>query len=163
MKNILIIALPRSGGTAIMKKLAEENNLKTRFEPELTEWPVAPKNDVTKIIVDRFSMVDIIYIAENYEEVILHSRHDIEATAESLATMHHHYGKLSYADKPWHGDLLKEVPQWYLEQTCHRIVHCQLLMHVLSAELKLPIQYYEDLFDLNSKDRLRKDSEKTAL
>jgi len=163
MKNILIIALPRSGGTAIMKKLAEENNLKARFEPELTEWPVAPKNDVTKIIVDRFSMVDIISISENYDEVILHSRHDIEATAESLANMHWGQGREATADKPWHSNDLLQIPQWFIEQTCHRIVHCQLLMHVLSAELKLPIQYYEDLFDLESKDRLRKFTETTTI
>ena len=163
MKNILIIALPRSGGTSIMHQLAEKHNLKARFEPELTQWPVVPKNDVTKIIVDRFSMVDIISIAENYDNIILHSRHDIESTAESLATMHHHWGDESYAEKPWHADLLKEVPQWYLEQTNHRIVHCQLLMHVLSDELKVPIQYYEDLFDLNSKERLRKDIDRTLL
>lgn len=163
MKNILIIALPRSGGTSIMQQLAKEHNLKARFEPELTQWPVVPKNDVTKVIVDRFSMIDIISITENYDNIILHSRHDIISTAESLATMHHHWGDDSHAEKPWHADLLKEVPQWYLEQTCHRIVHCQLLMHVLSQELKLPIQYYEDLFDLNSKERLRKNLDRTLL
>ena len=51
MKNILIIALPRSGGTALMDMLAEEHTLKSRFEPELQSSSIEPKNDVTKIIV----------------------------------------------------------------------------------------------------------------
>lgn len=163
MKNILIIALPRSGGTSLMQQLAKKHKLGARFEPELTQWPVEPKDDVTKVIVDRFSMIDIISIAENYDNIILHSRHDIISTAESLATMLYHWGDDSHAEKPWHSDLLKEVPQWYLEQTCHRVVHCQLLMHVLSQELKLPIQYYEDIFDSNSNERLRKNLDRTLL
>jgi len=163
MKNILIIALPRSGGTTLMKQYAEENKLSYRFEPELKEWPVAPKNDVTKVIVDRFSMVDIISIAENYDKVILHSRHDIEATAESLANMHWGQGREAVAEKPWHSNDLIQIPQWFIEQTSHRVVHCQLLMHVLSDELKIPIQYYEDLFDINSPDRLRKSTETTTI
>ena len=163
MKNILIIALPRSGGTALMEKLAKENNLKSRFEPELKEWPVSIKNDVTKVIVDRFSFLDIVAIAENYDKVILHSRHDIEATAESLANMHWGQGREGLAQRPWHSNDLLQIPQWFIEQANHRIVHCQLLMHVLSDELKLPIQYYENLFDENSNDRLRKFTENTSI
>ena len=77
--------------------------------------------------------------------------------------MHHHWGNDSHAEKPWHADLLKEVPQWYLEQTCHRVLHCQVLIEMLSNELNITPSYYEDMFDLNSKDRLRKDLDRTIL
>ena len=161
--SVLIIAMPRSGGTALMHQLADKHKLRARFEPELTQWPVEGKKDITKVIVDRFSFVDIISLCEEYDEVLLHSRNDTIACAESLATMHHHWGNDSHAEKPWHADLLKEVPQWYLEQTCHRVLHCQVLIEMLSNELNITPSYYEDMFDLNSKDRLRKDLDRTIL
>ena len=159
MKNLLIIALPRSGGTTFMSKMGKELGLPVRFEPELTSWPVEPKNDVTKVIVDKFQFIDIVALAENYENVILHSRHDILACAESMAAMTWHWKDgTDHSQHPWKANKLASVPQWYIEQTCHRITHCQLLMHVLSQELNLPIQYYEDMYDLNSDERFRKET-----
>ena len=81
----------------------------------------------------------------------LHSRHDIEATAESLANMHWGQGREAVAEKPWHSNDLIQIPQWFIEQTSHRVVHCQLLMHVLSDELKIPIHNENHLQNCNLK------------
>lgn len=156
MKNILIVALPRSGGTAVMELLASTNNLTPRFEPELQMPIIEPKNDVTKIIVDRFNLGDIYDLALHYEKIILHSRRDSVACAESLAYMHWFSGKDGQALSPWSDGMLQEIPKWYIEQTKHRINNCKNLLISISNKLNIPIQYYEDVFNTNSSDRLRK-------
>jgi hypothetical protein len=154
-KNILIIALPRSGGTAVMKDLAEENNLTSRFEPELQSDIVEPKNDVTKVIVDRFKLSDLYDLALKYEKVILHSRRDSIACSESLAYMHWFQGKDGLALSPWSDGLLNTIPRWYIEQTRHRIDHSNNLLLLISRKLNIEVQYYEDVFDMSSSSRLR--------
>jgi len=156
MKNILIIALPRSGGTALMDMLAEEHTLKSRFEPELQSSSIEPKNDVTKIIVDRFNLGDIYNLCLYYDKIILHSRRDSVACAESLAYMHWYSGKDGQALTPWSDGMLESIPKWYIEQTKHRINTCKNLIIDISNKLNIPIQYYEDVFNTDSPDRLRK-------
>ena len=156
MKNILIIALPRSGGTALMESTAAENDLPSRFEPELQSSKIEPKNDVTKIIVDRFNLGDIYDLCLYYEKIILHSRRDSIACAESLAYMHWFSGMNGQALTPWNDGMLNNIPKWYIEQTKHRINNCKNLLIKISNKLSIPIQYYEDIFDTCSTQRLRK-------
>lgn len=162
--KILLISLPRTGSHSLMFKLAEEHNLKIHSEPFYIKnrkqnininWELE-ENFILKTIVNQVP-ADGIYNIDFYkqfsnifDEVILLSRRDLIACAESCSYMTYYLDKgFSYNIKyKW-----KLTPNY--NEIKSYIEKCNTDLLTLSTILHKDIIYYEDIFNLNSDDRLR--------
>jgi len=161
--KILIIALPRTGSTSVLNKYSLEYNLKKIEEPfnirnleKLNENDLNQDNIVLKTIIDQIPSNETNHInywfnkCKEFDKVILLSRKDLKACAESLAF-------LDYNEK--NGFKHNEKYEWYLTPNFNKfykhIIRMNDELHKLSKLLNIKITYYEDMFDLNSEERLR--------
>lgn len=158
--KILIISLPRTGSNSLMKIYSEKFNLKMIGEPfnpnNLSNSFEIEENIVVKTIVNQkpknITNCKQFYIdfSKNFNEVILLSRKDKKACCESLAF-------LNYNEK--NGFKYDEKYQWYetpnIEESKKFINESEQFLLDLSESLKIPIIYYEDIFDLSSPQKLR--------
>lgn len=164
--KILLISLPRTGSHSLMFKLAEEHNLKIYSEPFYIKnrknnvnikWE-DEDNFIMKTIVNQIPE-DGIYNVDFYksfslifDKVILLSRKDLIACIESCSYMAYNLDKgFSYNVKyEW-----KPTPNYNQIKSYIEKANSDLI--TLSNELNIDIIYYEDIYDLNSQDRLRMD------
>ena len=160
--RVLIISLPRTGSNSLMKKYSNDYNLEMFGEPYnkinkyiWTENDYSKDNVVVKTIISQTpndeNNVDFWFNkSKNYDKVILLSRKDLNACAESCAF-------LSYNLK--NGFKFNEKYEWYLtpnmRETITYINKCQKDLEDLSNLLNIEIIYYEDIYDLKSNERLR--------
>lgn len=152
--KILIIALPRTGSTTLLYRTAKEKNLKAFFEPfslkENYYFNSNMKNIVVKTIIHQHP--DNVSLAKDFDEVILLSRKNLKSHTESLAYLYHNAPE-GYNSNNSYSYI--EPPLKTLEKAKDQILKKNKELKALSKELNVPIQYYEDLFDENSPDRLR--------
>ena len=160
--KVLIISLPRCGSTSLMKKLSIENNLESFMEPFSME-KIHPSYDywddknnvVVKTLIGQPQLKDLVsfYLefSKKFDDVILLSRHDLVAVSESFAYLKWNLDKGVSFDDKYHWE---ETPN--LNETYKLITKLNDDLIKLSNNLKIPITYYEDIYDINSKDRLRK-------
>ena len=160
--KILIISLPRTGSNSLMKKYADDYNLIMVGEPynEITnhvniEWENMDDIVVKTIINQKPKHIDDInefYVnfSKKFDKVILLNRKDKTACAESLAFF-------NYNEK--NGFNFNEKYEWYktpnIEESKKFLEKCDEQLNELSKSLMIDVTYYEDIFDLNSNDRLR--------
>ena len=161
--KILIIALPRTGSTSVLNKYSLEYNLKKIEEPfnirnleKLNENDLNQDNIVLKTIIDQIPSNETNHInywfnkCKEFDKVILLSRKDLKACAESLAF-------LDYNEK--NGFKHNEKYEWYLTPNFNKwyeyLISANEDLLILGKLLNIETTYYEDIFDLNSKDRLR--------
>jgi len=159
--KVLIISLPRSGSTSLMKKISEEKNLKPIDEPFHVRHTIARKNFgdniVLKTIVNQFPKIAInpvewyIDFSKNFDETILLARKDLKACSESLAFYNHHKnnGFKKNDEYFWEKTPNYDTAQQYVYGCFYKLIK-------ISEMLNIPLIFYEDIYDLNSKDRLRK-------
>jgi hypothetical protein len=162
--SILIIALPRTGSSELGRRLSIKNNLKYEFEPfnpligppTLTNF----KNKVVKTIIfqlpyyiKRKNRINwLIQLTKEFDEVILLSRKNLIECAES-------WSYLTYKSKQ---NNFTSVQPYLWEKTLNYDDEYQNILKwhedliFISNELNIPITYYEDIYDLNSDERLRK-------
>ena len=161
--KVLIISLPRCGSTALMHKISDELDLVPYMEPFSAEIKNQPpydfwndkQNVVVKTLIGQPRLDNLVSFytkfSKNFDEVILLSRRDLVAAAESYA-----YLKWNLSN----GFMLDDEYQW--EETPNLSEIYQLITKLdddiikLSKILNLKVSYYEDLYDLNSSKRLRK-------
>ena len=164
--KILIIALARSGSTSLMKNIAKENNLNPMFEPfnynheNKNIYNSNDNNIVLKTLVGQypnsepFSNLEtlkkwedwIVDFSKDFDKVIILSRKNLNNAAESFSVAsinNNWFDKYEYT----------ELPN-LLEAKKHIYYTVRFLKNV-SIRLNIPFTYYEDIFDENSKDRLR--------
>jgi hypothetical protein len=162
--KILIVALPRTGSTSLMHRIAEERKLTPIFEPfnqrtEQNRYLLDLEDVVVKTIINQ-KPKDIPYedripwiseLVTEFNEVILLSRRDLKGCAESFAYLCYHWNTRKFK----HTESYVWEPSPNLEMiTQHILDHDQELKN-LSQILNLPVTYYEDLFDPKSESRLR--------
>lgn len=158
--KILIISLPRTGSTSLMNKIAKEKNIEFISEPydgRKKQIKNFPDSCVVKSIIKQHppNVNNIIewYVnfAKEFDDVILLSRKDLKSCWESLSyfTYNEKYGFKSNSDYYW-----EETPN--IDYYRNYILECDNLMNSLSTKMEKKIQYYEDIYDVNSKKRLRK-------
>jgi hypothetical protein len=159
--KILILAMARTGSTSLQKMIAKEQGLKIIFEPsydasyDLNEQ--IEKDSVVKIILWRIpkGVIDEmkwwLELTSKFDKVILLARRNLKDCAESVSYMRHQRerapfnGSLKYIWKPTpnYPEVYNMVNEYYSK------------MVELSKILNIDITYYEDIFDINSPDRLR--------
>lgn len=153
--SVLIIALPRTGSTFLLHKIAEEKGLKPIFEPfDGTDRVIYnnEENVVVKTIICHHP--DNLKLSERFDDIILLTRKNIIECVESHSYQTY-FSKIKNYDsnKPY---VYEEVPSEIYDMCYNDIVKWNKEMVELSEKLNVPITYYEDIFDLNSEGRLRK-------
>jgi hypothetical protein len=155
--KILIIALPRTGSTSLLKKISQEQKLNLISEPfndingNLQKYKDFNWGDVNDICVKtHINHKDISFYLEFikfFDEIILLSRKDLTECAESLA--YANYFENFVENYKW-----VQTPN--LNKNIELVGKFNDELIKLSKMINVHITYYEDIFDINSKDRLRK-------
>jgi hypothetical protein len=158
--KILLITLPRTGSTSLLKKISEEKNLRPISEPfnELVDNPNQYKNinweDLDNVCVKtHINHMDLSFylsFIKLFDEVILLSRRDLKLCAESLS--YANYFKNFSEKYVW-------VNTPNLEENIELVIKFNEDLKTLSKLINIDILYYEDLFDINSKNKLRKNND----
>lgn len=160
--KILIISLPRTGSTSLLTSISKNRNLIPLFEPfdgsNRYLYSDDMENIVLKTIVSEHypeNVEDyhtwIIEFSKKFDEVILLNRRDLKACAQSHAYSVYNKKRGFTSLDPY---LWENTP---IDELCYsNIVRWNEEINKISIELGIPITYYEDIYDLNSEDRLRK-------
>jgi hypothetical protein len=162
--NILIISLPRTGSTELGKDISNKHKLKYECEPfnggDKSLRNADLQNIVLKTIlfhlpsyVDESNRINwLIELSKNFNEVILLSRRNLVACAESWAYLMYKEKQKSFkADEPY---LWEKTPNY--DDEFNFIQKCNSELEFISEKLNIPLTYYEDIYDENGSDRLRK-------
>jgi ABC-type multidrug transport system ATPase subunit len=155
--SILIIALPRTGSTSLLYKLAKENGLTSLFEPFDNSGRVqynSEKNTIVKTIICHHP--NNFELSKEFDRVILLSRKNLLECAESHAYQTYFSKTKNYNSNNQY--YYEEVPSNVFQLCYNDIIKWNEELNKLSLKLNTPITYYEDIYDINHSDRLRKGS-----
>jgi hypothetical protein len=155
--KILLITLPRTGSTSLLKKISEEEKLIPIAEPfnpingnlkeyENFDW-VGVDNICVKTHINHNDPQFYLNFVKLFDKVILLSRKDLKACAESLSYANHFNNfseKYVWLTTPNLTDTIKLVKKFDED------------LISLSKLINTKILYYEDLFDINSENKLRR-------
>ena len=155
--KILILALVRSGSTSLLKRISEEQKLNSISEPfnnvngnleKYKDYDWKNTNDIcVKTHINHKDVTFYLEFIKFFDEVILLSRKDLNACAESL----------SYAN---YFQNFTEKYEWIntpnLNQNIKLVKEFDEELKKLSKLTNIKISYYEDLFNTESEDKLRK-------
>ncbi len=155
--KILLITLPRTGSTSLLKKIGEEQNLISINEPfnnvngnlekyKYYNWENA-NNICVKTHINHKDVTFYLKFIKFFNEVILLSRKDLNALAESLSYANYFQNfteKYKWIKTPNLNENIKLVKEFNEE------------LEKLSKLTNIKISYYEDLFNLESEYKLRK-------
>lgn len=157
--KILLITLPRTGSNSLLKKISKEDNLDPINEPfnrlpnKLKEYKNFDwQNSDNLCVKTHINHMDISFYLEFvkfFDKVILVSRRDLKSCAESLSYAHHFKNftdKYVWTITPNFKDTMKFVEKIDKD------------LYELSKLINIDILYYEDLFDVNSEDKLRSEN-----
>jgi len=145
-----------------MNQLSLDRNLETYMEPFSMD-KIHPSYDywddknnvVVKTLIGQPQLKDLVSFysefSKKFDEVILLSRYDLVAVSESFSYLTWNLDNgISLSDEyTW-----EETPN--LNETHILITKLDADLNKLSKLLEIPITYYEDIYDINSNDRLRK-------
>ena len=161
--KILIISLPRTGSSSLLEKICEEKNLKYVYEPfDMTgRWSYNKNEDnvaVKSLIFDKTenykdNIEFYVELSKEFDEIILLTRKDLKACAESWAYYRHikdTIGKSTMGKYFW-----KSTNNF--ESIYQMIIEWDTQLKKLGELLNIKLTYYEDIFDVNSEERYRSD------
>jgi len=151
--RILIISLPRTGSTSLLYKIAKERNLKPFFEPfDGTDRVIynGEDNCVVKTIICHHS--NNFELINSFDETILLNRRNLKDLIESHSYQTYFSKKGYNSNNPY---VYKTPPQEIINICTSDILNWNEEINYISEVTKIPVTYYEDIFDSNSKDRLR--------
>jgi hypothetical protein len=162
--SIFIIALPRTGSSELGRRLSTHNKFKYEFEPFNPSVGLPPLTDFKKIVLKTIIFHLPYYIKEenrinwlieltqNFDEIILLSRKNLTDCAESWSYLIHKEKEKSFkSNQPY---LWEKTPNYNEEYL--NIIKWNEELTFISNELNIPITYYEDIFNINDNNRLRK-------
>ena len=155
--KVLLITLPRTGSTTLLKTISEEQNLNPISEPfndvngnlekyKDYNWKNA-NNICVKTHINHKDTPFYLEFVKIFDAVILLSRKDLNACAESLSYANHFQNfteKYEWINTPNLNQNIKLVKEFNKE------------LENLSKLINIDILYYEDLFNSESEDKLRK-------
>ena len=153
------MSLPRTGSSKLLEQYGENYNLKTFGEPF---HPVFNNvkyynqdNSCVKCIINQtlFNIDPVEFYTEFssiFDKVILLSRKNLVECAESFSYLMWNMGKGFDYNQPY---VYEKTPNY--ESVYKTICKWEEWLKQLSVKIKVPISYYEDLYDINSPERLR--------
>ena len=153
--SILIIALPRTGSTSLLYKIAKEKQMKPLFEPFDNSGRVQyykESNNVVKTIICHHPNNS--KLSKDFDEVILLSRKNLIECAESHAYQTYFSKTKNYNSN--NSYLYEDIPSDIFKLCYNDIIKWNNDLQKLSFELNIPITFYEDLYNPTDKNRLRK-------
>jgi hypothetical protein len=137
----------------LLHKLAKENGLTPLFEPFDGSGRVqynGEKNVIVKTIICHHP--NNLELISTFDKVILLNRRNLRELIESHSYQTY-FLKTGYnSNNPY---VYKEPPQEIINLCTTDILNWNEEINHLSEITKIPITYYEDIFDSNSSDRLR--------
>jgi len=155
--KILLITLPRTGSTSLLKRISEEQKLNSIGEPfnnvngnleKYKDYDWKNTNDIcVKTHINHKNITFYLEFVKFFDEVILLSRKDLNACAESLSYANHFQNfteKYEWINTPNLNNNIKLVKEFNEE------------LEKLSKLTNIKISYYEDLFNPELEDKLRK-------
>lgn len=141
MRNILIVGIPRSGTTNLLKSLSLFYKYKAVFEPtyeELKEMDIDKK--VVKVIAGPwFPNKLLIEQSKRFDGVVIISRKDLRSSAESLYVMRTYNDRI--VNRQWSNEFIPENIKEYDEQ-----VLSDKMLHEFARTLSIDVNYYEDVY-----------------
>lgn len=157
--KILIIALPRTGSSNLLFDLAKKHNLKPLFEPfdNTGRW-IYDENEDNIILKTMVFQYDFLFdLSEKFDKVILLSRRDLLECAKSYAYFikNSKRGFTSY-----YSYYYENISDSEYKTALDSLIKYNNDLKYISEKLNIPITYYEDIYDLNSNERLRKFNKK---
>jgi hypothetical protein len=158
--SILIIALPRTGSTTLLYKLAKENNFTPLFEPFDNSGRfkyTGQKNVVVKTIICHHP--NNFELSKEFDTIILLSRKNLLECAESHAYQTHFSKVKNYNSNNQY--YYEEIPSNIFQLCYNDIIKWNKDLDELAYKLNIPISYYEDIYDINSDERLRRGNKTT--
>ena len=161
--RILIISLPRTGSSSLLKKIAKDKNLKPLFEPfdgsNRVTYNDNEDNIVVKTIISHHS--NNLELLKKFDDVILLTRRNVEECIESHSYQTYYSKTKKYnSNNPY---VYEEVPSNVFEECRKDIIKWNIELEELSTITGIPITYYEDLFNPNGENRLRINKKRTIL
>ena len=155
--KVLLITLPRTGSTSLLKRISKEQKLNSISEPfndvngnleKYKDYDWKNINDIcVKTHINHKDVTFYLKFIKFFDEVILLSRKDLNACAESL----------SYAT---YFQTFTEKYEWIttpnLSQNIKLVKEFNEELENLSKLTNIKISYYEDLLNPESEDKLRK-------
>jgi len=160
--SILIIALPRTGSSELARRLSTYNKFKYEFEPFNPSVGLPPLTDFKKIVlktiifhlpyyVNEENRINwLIELTKNFDEVVLLSRKNLTDCAESWSYLMHKE-KSFKSNQPY---LWEKTPNY--DKEYGNIIKWNEELTFISNELKIPITYYDDIYNSNENGKLRK-------
>ena len=152
--SILIIALPRTGSTSLLYKLAKETGFKPLYEPFDNTGRFnynGEKNVVVKTIICHHP--NNFELSKEFDSVILLSRKNVLENTQSHAYSTY-FSKTKNYNSNYHY-YYEDVPTDLFELCYNNVIKWNEDLKELSTKLNIPITYYEDIYDMNHPDRLR--------
>ena len=153
--SILIIALPRTGSTSLLYKLAKERGFTPLFEPFDNSGRVQynkEKNTILKTIICHHP--NNFELSKEFDSIILLSRRNILECAESHAYQTYFSKIKNYNSNNQY--YYEKVPLKLFELCYADIIKWNNDLNELSIKLNIPITYYEDIYDSDGDGRLRR-------
>lgn len=173
--KILIVCLPRTGSTSLMIKMSKDFDLKVIGEPfnDTSDYYIKYNNYnwiqedqyVIKTIVGHIPKTHIdpvdfyLNFYKIFDRTILLSRRDFTACVESFSYMSYHSNLNGF--KCTDSYIYTETPHY--DYIHNQLSYYNSLLENLSKKTNIPITYYEDIFDINSNERLRKNPKHNKL
>ena len=155
--KVLLITLPRTGSTSLLKRISKEQKLNSIGEPfnnvngnleKYKDYDWKNINDIcVKTHINHKDVTFYLKFIKFFDEVILLSRKDLNACAESLSYANYFQNfteKYDWINTPNLDENIKLVKEFNKE------------LEKLSKLINIKILYYEDLFNTESADKLRK-------
>ena len=161
--KILIVCLPRTGSTTLTRNYRLEYNIDALEEPfsepnfgkysieDINKDNLIVKTIISQVPENEKNAVNFWYNQSlNFDKVILLSRKDLKSCIESTSYLYYYSTK---------GFQYNESYEWHLtpnhETITDYIYKCESDLNELSKLIGVNVIYYEDVYNLNSKDRLR--------
>lgn len=170
--KILIIALPRTGSTALGETLLKKYKLKKYlFEPFVPDSKEKYNQEDTNVVVktlvyqipenvkEENRIEWLINLTKEFDEIILLSRKDLKSCGESWAYLSY----FNETKKFMYDDNYVWEPTPYDDLAYKQVVFFDRDLSYISEKLNIPITYYEDIYDVNSSERLRKGNKPTKV
>lgn len=174
--KVLIISLPRTGSTRLLTDISKKHNITPIFEPynimflDKLLYHSNMRDVAVKTVIGqapaliKYKVKSVEYFTQylkwlyefikDFDEIILLSRRDLVACIESTSFLMYNIKRVGF--NSYTSYYYKSPPnEIYLNYEKEIMVYDKII-NKISTDLNIPIIYYEDIYDLNSPERLRK-------